>query len=72
MTNNSCGSENSHVSISNNEQLCQGLMSSSNDGLNQHSTTPKLERPTSLVGGNKMSLKNISYRSEYLHQMIHF
>lgn len=65
ISSNSCGNDNDHSPISANEQLCQGvLMSSLSGGLNQHSSTQKLERPTSLMGANKISFKNISFRGE--------
>lgn len=69
VSNSNCtgsGNDGSHGLISNNEQLCQGiLMSSLSSGPSQHLLTPKLERPTSLSGvTNKITRRNVSYRGD--------
>lgn len=60
------GNESNHILISNNDQLCQGvLMSTLSGGPSQHLSTPKPERPTSLSGvSNKITRRNISYRGD--------
>lgn len=58
------GNDTNLTLVSSNE-LCQGgKMSPIVGGSNQHLLTPKLERPTSLGGTNKISRKIINYRGE--------
>lgn len=56
---NGIGSGNNNALTSNSETLCQGILLSQAGGLNQHLTTPKLERPNSL---GKASLRAAYYR----------
>lgn len=51
----------------NNEQGCQGaLMQQGSGGLNNHHlSTPKLERPNSLGGSNKISRRIVCYHGDH-------
>lgn len=68
VSSSSGGSSNSTNSVlsPNNEQSCQGaLLPPPGGGLNNHLSTPKLERPNSLGGSNKISRRVICYRGDH-------
>lgn len=61
-----CGGGSNNTLSPSNEQPCQGaLLPPPGGGLGNHLSTPKLERPNSLSGANKISRRVICYHGDH-------